>query len=286
MDYYDQLIADIEELTGWIQRRDGILDRVLYYSRGACQDLRFNIQLVNLGAKGRLIGKAANQLALGIGWIREGKEEQDDVPNGTDLDEPLAQAAEYLAGNAIDWTEPGISKRQEKRRYRANWRRKELPVRFRIETAISASHHLTGEGSIATDPNISDCLQHLANAERALHAPDPEEAVYELGRASQCLWEATNFRQVRERASQRDADPGYSSAWKEGEAEHWETRIAVNPAYESLKSHGERPKLPRGVRVVDGGLEFSGWRWTLAFLTWPVLALVVGLCLGYWIARY
>jgi len=130
---------------------------------------------------------------------------------------------------------------------------------------------------MAQDSNISELLEHLAEAHRALLAADPENAVYELGRAGQCLWRTANFEQVRNKAAD------YSSLWMEGETEHWENRVAVRSAYEKLKSHGINPKLPPGVRVIRGEIVFFGWRWLVGFLTWPLAALVVGVVLGHWL---
>ncbi len=35
MEYYEQLAADLDELLRWIQRRDVLLNEVLYYSAEA-----------------------------------------------------------------------------------------------------------------------------------------------------------------------------------------------------------------------------------------------------------
>jgi hypothetical protein len=169
IEYYEQLAADLDELLRWIQRRDVLLNEVLYYSAGACKDLSSNCDLLSLEneKQRRFVESAARELALGISWIRKGKEEQGGDFETADLAEPLAEAAESLAGNAIDWLDEGISKREKKRGDRARLQRKKLAAKLRIETAIEV-HNLAA----------SDFLEHLASAYKALHDPAPEDAVY------------------------------------------------------------------------------------------------------------
>ncbi len=272
-----QLATDLDVLQNWIQGRDALLDRVLFFTKGACNDLSHNDRLLRLGAQNRFFGQAANQLALGIRWIRTGREDPVGYQDRLDSAEPLAAAVEELAGNGVDPWDSTISEREKKRRHRAYWRRKELATSLRIESAILA-HTLAGQ-STATFSHTSEFLGHLAAAHRALLAADPEKTAYELGHASQCLWRATDFQLVRKKTA------GHSDLWMEGEAESWEKHVAAHPSYESLQSHGMNPELPPGVGVVGGEIVFLGWRWVVGFLTWPLVALVVGIGLGYWLSR-